>query len=86
VLEHGAFADASNWNGVIERLQKEGYPVIAIANPLRGPGSHAAALRSVLHHVQGNVGVSTIPTAARSSELADYQLAVIGFWGVVVAG
>jgi alpha-beta hydrolase superfamily lysophospholipase len=25
VLVHGAFADASSWNGVIERLQQQGY-------------------------------------------------------------
>jgi len=24
VLVHGAFADASSWNGVIERLQQQG--------------------------------------------------------------
>jgi pimeloyl-ACP methyl ester carboxylesterase len=36
VLVHGAFADGSSWNGVIERLQQQGYPVIAPANPLRG--------------------------------------------------
>ena len=36
VLVHGAFADASTWNGVIDRLQRDGYPVIAPANPLRG--------------------------------------------------
>ena len=36
VLVHGAFADASSWNGVIERLQQQGYTVIAPANPLRG--------------------------------------------------
>ena len=35
VLVHGAFADASSWNGVIERLQQQGYTVIAPANPLR---------------------------------------------------
>jgi hypothetical protein len=29
VLVHGAFADASSWNGVIERLQREGYAVVA---------------------------------------------------------
>ena len=33
VLVHGAFADASSWNGVIERLQRRGYTVIAPANP-----------------------------------------------------
>lgn len=35
-LVHGAFADGSSWNGVIEILEKDGYPVVAIANPLRG--------------------------------------------------
>ncbi|MEV0234875.1 alpha/beta hydrolase [Nonomuraea sp. NPDC050786] len=53
VLEHGAFADASSWNGVIEELRADGYPVVAAANPLRGPASDAAALRSVLDHVTG---------------------------------
>jgi pimeloyl-ACP methyl ester carboxylesterase len=36
VLVHGAFADASSWNGVIERLQAKGIRVTAPANPLRG--------------------------------------------------
>jgi pimeloyl-ACP methyl ester carboxylesterase len=53
VLEHGAFADASSWNGVIERLRADGYPVVAAANPLREPASDAAALRSVLDHIKG---------------------------------
>ncbi|MFF4355080.1 alpha/beta fold hydrolase [Streptomyces sp. NPDC001530] len=53
VLEHGAFADGSSWNGVISRLRADGYPVVAAANPLRGPASDAAALRTVLDHVKG---------------------------------
>ncbi len=53
VLEHGAFADASSWNAVIEELRANGYPVVAAANPLRGPANDAAALRSVLDHVAG---------------------------------
>ncbi|MET7518769.1 alpha/beta hydrolase [Streptomyces sp. NPDC005480] len=53
VLEHGAFADGSSWNGVIADLRADGYPVIAAANPLRGPASDAAALRTVLDHVKG---------------------------------
>ena len=53
VLEHGAFADASSWNGVITKLRADGYPVVAAANPLRGPASDAAALRSVLDHILG---------------------------------
>jgi len=36
VLVHGAFADASGWNGVIERLQADGLQVTAPPNPLRG--------------------------------------------------
>ena len=36
VLVHGAFADASSWNGVSARLQRAGYPVLAPALPLRG--------------------------------------------------
>ncbi|MFF5474784.1 alpha/beta fold hydrolase [Streptomyces achromogenes] len=53
VLEHGAFADGSSWNGVITRLRADGYPVIATADPLRGPASDAAALRTVLGHIKG---------------------------------
>jgi pimeloyl-ACP methyl ester carboxylesterase len=53
ILEHGAFADGSSWNGVIADLRADGYPVIAAANPLRGPASDAAALRTVLDHVKG---------------------------------
>ncbi|MEW2489902.1 alpha/beta hydrolase [Streptomyces sp. NPDC048411] len=53
VLEHGAFADGSSWNGVIAHLRADGYPVVAAANPLRGPASDAAALRTVLDHVKG---------------------------------
>ncbi|MFC4330902.1 alpha/beta fold hydrolase [Streptomyces andamanensis] len=53
VLEHGAFADASSWNGVITRLRADGYPVVAAANPLRSPSGDATALRSLLDHIKG---------------------------------
>jgi hypothetical protein len=36
VLVHGAFADASSWNGVIERRQAKGVRVTAPAVLLRG--------------------------------------------------
>jgi pimeloyl-ACP methyl ester carboxylesterase len=55
VLEHGAFADASSWNAVVERLQDRGYTVIAPPNPLRGVDIDAAALASVLKTVDGPV-------------------------------
>ncbi|MFC9456082.1 alpha/beta fold hydrolase [Streptomyces sp. NPDC058430] len=53
LLEHGAFADASSWNGVIALLHADGYPVVAAANPLRGPHTDATALRGVLDHIKG---------------------------------
>ncbi|GAA2136470.1 alpha/beta hydrolase [Kitasatospora kazusensis] len=53
VLEHGAFADASSWAGVIKRLQAKGYPVVAPADPLRGPAADAAVLSSVIKHIPG---------------------------------
>lgn len=55
VLIHGAFADASSWNGVIERLEARGYPVIAPANPLRGLYSDAEYIASVLESVKGPI-------------------------------
>ena len=36
VLVHGAWADSGSWNGVIARLQRAGYSVVAPPNPLRG--------------------------------------------------
>ncbi len=55
VLVHGAFAESSSWNGVIERLRRDGYPVVAAANPLRGLRGDAENLRSVLDHVSGPI-------------------------------
>ncbi|MEU7019029.1 alpha/beta hydrolase [Streptomyces sp. NPDC046203] len=53
VLEHGAFADSSSWNGVVSRLRADGYPVVAAADPLRGPHDDATALRGLLDHIKG---------------------------------
>jgi pimeloyl-ACP methyl ester carboxylesterase len=55
VLVHGAFADASSWNGVIERLQAKGVPVIAPANPLRGIAHDSAYTAAVLEQIEGPV-------------------------------
>ncbi|MFI1397503.1 alpha/beta fold hydrolase [Streptomyces sp. NPDC020681] len=55
VLVHGAFADASSWNGVIKNLKRQGYPVIAPANPLRGLGSDADYVAGVLKTVEGPI-------------------------------
>ncbi|WP_307867863.1 alpha/beta fold hydrolase [Umezawaea beigongshangensis] len=55
VLVHGAFADSSSWNDVVSRLQKRGYPVLAVANPLRGLESDAAHVADVVNSVPGPV-------------------------------
>ena len=55
VLVHGAFADSSSWNGVIARLLSHGYPVVAVANPLRGVLSDAKVVSEVVDSIPGNV-------------------------------
>lgn len=55
VLVHGAFADTSSWDGVAARLLADGYPVIGVANPLRGVSSDAAAVSGIVKSVAGPV-------------------------------
>jgi pimeloyl-ACP methyl ester carboxylesterase len=55
VLVHGAFADASSWNGVIPLLQQKGYTVVAPPNPLRGVVADSDYIASVLGQIDGPV-------------------------------
>ena len=55
VLVHGAFADGSSWNGVIERLQARGVQVSAPANPLRGISVDSTYTASVFEQTPGPV-------------------------------
>jgi pimeloyl-ACP methyl ester carboxylesterase len=55
VLVHGAYADASSWDGVIERLQATGVKVTAPPNPLRGISIDSAYIASVLEQTPGPV-------------------------------
>jgi pimeloyl-ACP methyl ester carboxylesterase len=55
VLVHGAFADGSSWNGVIERLQARGIPAVAPANPLRGIAIDSAYVAAVFDDTPGPV-------------------------------
>ena len=55
VLVHGAFADASSWNGVIPLLEAEGLTVTAPPNPLRGIAIDSAYIKSVLAQIDGPV-------------------------------
>jgi pimeloyl-ACP methyl ester carboxylesterase len=74
VLVHGAFADGSSWNKVIERLQQQGYTVIAPANPLRGVAADSAYTASLVSQIDGPVllaghscGGAVISNAATSA-------------------
>jgi pimeloyl-ACP methyl ester carboxylesterase len=55
VLVHGDWADASSWNGVIERLHDKGFTVVAPPNLLRGPAVDAAYLASYLQTISSPV-------------------------------
>jgi pimeloyl-ACP methyl ester carboxylesterase len=52
VLVHGAFAGASSWNGVISVLEKDGYSVVAAANPLRGVRNDADYVASIVAGIE----------------------------------
>ena len=53
VLVHGAFAESSSWNGVVDRLLADGFPVVAAANPLRGVKADSAYLAGILDGIEG---------------------------------
>src|SRR3954464_10153781 len=55
VLVHGAFADSSSWDGVIERLQAAGIQVTAAPNPLRGISYDSAYVAGFMSQVPGPV-------------------------------
>ncbi|MGV9896330.1 hypothetical protein [Streptomyces tendae] len=60
VLVHGAFADSTSWNGVIDKLRHDGYPVAGRLRhrraPVRRPARHGRA--------PGTAGPATTPGAA----------------------
>ncbi len=75
VLVHGAFADASSWAGVVARLEREGYPIVAVANPLRGVRSDGEYVRNIVGSLKSEVvlvghsyGGSVITEAAKPGE------------------
>ena len=53
VLVHGAWADGSSWSAVIERLQADGYNVIAPQFPMTALADDVARLRQVLDRQDG---------------------------------
>jgi pimeloyl-ACP methyl ester carboxylesterase len=75
VLVHGAFADSSSWNGVIERLQAKGIKVTAAVNPLRGIAIDSAYVAGIFEQTPGPVlavghsyGGAVITNAAAQAE------------------
>jgi pimeloyl-ACP methyl ester carboxylesterase len=75
ILVHGAFADASSWNGVIERLQAKGIEVKAPANPLRGISIDSAYVAGFIQETDGPViavghsyGGAVISNAAKQAK------------------
>jgi pimeloyl-ACP methyl ester carboxylesterase len=55
VLVHGAFAESSSWNDVIDSLESAGHSVIAAANPLRNLAADAASVGDLIRTVEGPV-------------------------------
>ena len=55
ILVHGAFADASSWARVLERVRDAGIAVEAIPNPLRGLTFDGEYVASVLGQIDGPI-------------------------------
>jgi pimeloyl-ACP methyl ester carboxylesterase len=55
VLVHGAFADATSWSKVIPILEKDGYHVVAVQNPLTSLADDVAATRRIIALQDGPV-------------------------------
>jgi pimeloyl-ACP methyl ester carboxylesterase len=77
VLIHGAFADASTWRPVHDRLTRDGYTVLAPPNPLRGLPYDASHTASLVDELEGPVvlvghsyGGAVITVAGGSDKVA----------------
>ena len=86
VLVHGAFADSSGWDGVVSRLSRDGYPVVAAANPLRMLSSDAATVSALVKSIPGPVilvghsyGGEVIDEAAKGNGNVEALVYVAGF-------
>lgn len=77
VLVHGAFADASGWRHVIPLLERDGYTVTAVQNPLTSLDDDIATTKRVIDAQAGPVvvvahsygGVAMTGAASRSSKV-----------------
>jgi pimeloyl-ACP methyl ester carboxylesterase len=55
VLVHGAWANGASWDGVVRRLQADGYTVDVPANPLQGLTFDSAYIADFLHSITGPI-------------------------------
>jgi pimeloyl-ACP methyl ester carboxylesterase len=86
ILVHGAFAESASWDRVTSKLLAKGYPVLAVANPLRGVKSDATYLTNVLESISGSVilvghsyggnVISNVPTAKTNVKALIYVAGV----------
>jgi pimeloyl-ACP methyl ester carboxylesterase len=75
VLVHGAWANGSSWDGVVQRLQAAGFTVDVPPNPLQGLAYDPAYLADFLHSISGPIvlvghsyGGAVITNAATGDE------------------
>jgi pimeloyl-ACP methyl ester carboxylesterase len=86
VLVHGALAGSSSWDGVISRLQADGYTVIAAPDPLRNLKSDSDYVSGIVKNVKGPVvlvghsyGGSIITNAATGADNVKALVYVAGY-------
>jgi pimeloyl-ACP methyl ester carboxylesterase len=86
VLVHGAWADSSSWDGVVSRLQRDGYTVDVPPNPLLGLTYDSAYIRDFLHTISGPIilvghsyGGAVITNAATGDKQVKALVYVDGF-------
>jgi pimeloyl-ACP methyl ester carboxylesterase len=86
VLVHGAFAESSSWDDVIDYLQAQGYTTLAAANPLRSLSGDAEFVASIINNLEAPVvlvghsyGGMVITQAASGNEKVKALVYAAGF-------
>ncbi|CAA9361370.1 MAG: Probable signal peptide protein [uncultured Nocardioidaceae bacterium] len=90
VLVHGAFAESSSWNDVIDPLLDAGHAVISAPNPLRGIAPDSESVTDLVRSIEGPVilvghsyGGAVITNVDRSAGDIRALVYVAGFAGDV---
>ena len=86
ILVHGAFADATGWQHVIPLLERQGYFVTAVQNPLKTLEDDIATTRRLIDAQEGRVvvvghsyGGVVITGAAAGSDKVDALVYIAAF-------